>query len=183
MLTKVGIFVLGLSLGILGTMALLCLPRHNWMPLTRDGQGLAWMNDAFVDADIPFPETTSPEGKAKFVDRGVGRGIELGFLVKTKMGKLDTSKLPAKYKKTEKHGEFTFGPTDTVVYTSHVQFTLKDADGFTLISTSSEPMEVWSGQENVLQGFGKDPIPDALVRRTKSIEMELMFDKCDTCRP
>jgi hypothetical protein len=63
-----------------------------------------------------------PQGKAKFVDRGTGRGPELGFLVETRMDKLDVSKLPAKYKRVEQHGEYTIGPTETVVYTAHLEF-------------------------------------------------------------
>ena|ERR1700686_2729511 len=71
-------------------------------------------NDALFEVDISFPETSSPEGKVKFVDRGVGRGTELGFLVKSRMDKLDVTKLPAKYRKTEQRGELTIEPTDTV---------------------------------------------------------------------
>lgn len=153
------------------------------MTLTKDGQGLAFTSAVLFDADIPMPDTTPPTGEAKFVDRGAGRGAELGFIVKTKMDKLDISKLPAKYKKTEKHGDYTHEPTDTVVYTGRLEFTLKDADGFVLMTTDSEPVEIWSGQENTLQGIAKDAVPRPLAIRTKQIQVQLDFDKCETCRP
>ena len=71
-------------------------------------------------------------------------------------------------------------PTETVVYDAHLEFTLKDADGFTLMKTESPSENLMSGQKNTLQGFAKDLIPLAFVKRTKSIETILVFDKCDT---
>lgn len=183
MVRKLVFILIGVVLGSSATYVLLHFPHHNWVPLTKQGKGLAWSSDALFNVDIPFPETTSPEGKFKFVNRGIGHGTELGFLVKTKMDKLDVSKLPAKYKTTEQRGQFTIGPTDAVVYTGHLDFTLKDGDGFVLMTTKSEPIEIWSGKENTLQGFAKDSVPDAVVKRTVSVEMELTFDKCETCRP
>jgi hypothetical protein len=181
--------LLGVLLGVGGAYVVLHHRSSKWMALSREGEGLAYMNDVF-SADIIMPKVTPPEGQFKFVDRGLGKGEELGFLVKVKMEKLDQAKLPGKYKKTVNQGEFTIGPTETVVYTSHIDFTFKDADGFVLFKTKSEddpgtqwPMEVWSGQETTLQGFGKDPVPSAVIARTKSIEMTLVLDKCDTCRP
>lgn len=79
------------------------------------------------------------------------------------MDKLDISKLPARYKKTEKHGDWTDEPTDTVVYTGHPEVTLKDADGFVLMTTASKPLQIWSVQENTLQGIAKDAISHPLV--------------------
>jgi hypothetical protein len=150
---------------------------------------LAYKNEVFA-GDITMPTIYPPEGQFKFIDRSMGKGEELGFLVKVKMDKLDQAKLPAKYKKTVSQGEYTIGPTETVVYTSHIEFTLKDADGFVLFKTLSEedpgtqwPMEIWSGQETTLQGFAKDAIPAAVIDRTKKVEMQLTLDKCDTCRP
>jgi hypothetical protein len=106
MLRRLALIVFGIVLGAVGTYFLLRIPSHKWMPLTREGQGLAWSNDSLFNADILFPNTTPPDGKAKFVDRGLGHGNELGFLVKTKMDKLDVSKLPAKCKKTEEHNNY-----------------------------------------------------------------------------
>lgn len=99
------------------------------------------------------------------------------------MDKLDTSKLPEKYKKPQPWGKFTLDPTSSGTYDAHLEFTLKDADGFTLMTTKSDPVYVESGQENILQGFSQDAVPDPLVRRTKSIVMQLVLDKCETCRP
>jgi hypothetical protein len=78
---------------------------------------------------------------------------------------------------------YTIGPTDTVTYSSHLEFTVKDADGFVLMTTSSDPTDIWSGQENVLQGFAKDAIPSPLLTKTKTIQMQLVVDKCNTCQP
>src|SRR5713101_3924741 len=155
--------VVGVVIGVTCTYAVLHRTNRDWIQLKKDGHGLAWANDTLFDADIPMPTTQDPHGQAKFVDRGIGKGEELGFLVTDDIGKLDTSKLPAKYKRVEQHGEYTIGPTETVVYSSHLEFTLKDADGFVLTKTKSDSIDLWSGQENTLQGFAQDSIPDALV--------------------
>jgi hypothetical protein len=176
-------FVAGLVLGTACTYAVMHRVNHRWIELQIENDGLAYSNEVFVEADIPLPKVEEPRGQAKFVDRGLGRGNELGFLIKLTVGKLDTSKLPGKYKKTEQYSQHTLGPTDTVVYDGHVEFSLKDPDGFILATPKSDTLNVWSGQENVLQGFATDSIPDALVKRTKSIVMQVNLDKCDTCRP
>jgi hypothetical protein len=181
-LVALGLFV-GVVIGAACTYAVMRRVNHKWMELAKEQRGLAYSSEVFVEADIPMPDMKDPHGQAKFVDRGVGRGTELGFLVKASMDKLDTDKLPEKYKKSQPYGRFTIGPTDAVVYSGHLDFTLEDADGFTLISTKSEPISVWSGQENTLQGFARDTIPEALAHRTKKIVMQLVLDKCDTCQP
>lgn len=175
--------VLGVIVGVVCTYAVMHRITHNWMELTKENHGLAYSNEVFVEADIPLPDMKDPHGQAKFVDRGVGKGTELGFLVKASMDKLDTSKLPEKYRKPQPWGKFTLGPTESATYTAHLEFTLKDADGFTLITTKSDLMYVASGQENTLQGFAQETIPDALAKRTKTIVMQLVLDKCETCRP
>ena len=183
MFRRLALLVLGIIFGSLGTYFLVRTPSHRWMKLGLDQKGLEWDNDVLFGGNIPFPNVTAPQGQAKFVDRGIGKGTELGYIVTAKMDKLDVNKLPEKYKKVEHQGDYTIGPTDTVVYEAHLAFTLKDADDFTLMTTASEPLEIWSGQENKLQGFAKDSIPDALIKRTKRIEVMLDFDKCDTCKP
>ena len=189
MLKYISFAVLGVMLGSIATYFLVRHHSSKWRPLDKEYQGLAYKNEVFA-GDITMPTIYPPEGQFKFIDRGMGKGEELGFLVKVKMDKLDQAKLPAKYKKTVSQGEYTIGPTETVVYTSHIEFTLKDADGFVLFKTLSEedpgtqwPMEIWSGQETTLQGFAKDAIPAAVIDRTKKVEMQLTLDKCDTCRP
>jgi hypothetical protein len=174
--------VLGAAIGVACTYAVMHRTNHNWMELSRDHHGLAYSNEVFVEADIPMPDMKDPHGQAKFVDRGVGRGLELGFLVKASMDKLDTSKLPEKYKKETLWGKLTLAPTKEVTYNAHLEFTLKDKDGFTLLTTKSEPMYVESGQENTLQGFAQDSVPEATAQRTKIIEVRLVLDKCETCR-
>jgi hypothetical protein len=186
-LTVIGLVALALLAGVViggaCTYALMHRVNHNWMKLTKEHHGLAYSNEVFVEADIPLPDMKDPDGQAKFVDRGLGKGTELGFLVRATMDKLDTSKLPEKYKKPQPWGNFTLDPTTSVTYDAHLEFTLKDADGFELMTTKSDPVYVESGQENSLQGFAEDAIPDPLVRRTKSIVMQLVLDKCETCRP
>jgi hypothetical protein len=186
-LNKIGLLVIGLLFGVVigaaCTFGFLHHPNHNWIQLTKDGKGLAYSLHGIFDTDISMPNLASPTGQAKFVDRDLGKGTELGFVVKTTMDKLDTTRLPARYKQTQKFGEGTIGPTDTVTYSSHLEFTLKDPDGFVLMTTSSDPMDIWSGQENVLQGFAKDAIPASLLTRTRAIQMQLVVDKCQTCQP
>jgi hypothetical protein len=188
MLKNIILFLLGLCLGAILTYTLLRHHSSKWRPLSKTS--VAYGSEAVL-VDIPMPKLTTPSGQVKFVNRGLGKGEELGFLVKVKMDPLDQSKLPAKYKKSEEQsGGWTIGPTETVVYTSHIDFTIKDVDGFVLFNTRSEidpgtqwPMKIWSGQENTLQGFGQDSIPDAVIDRTKTIEIQLILDKCDNCRP
>jgi hypothetical protein len=180
----IGLGVLvGVAVGVTCTYSVLRRTNRDWVQLKEEGHGLAYKNEALFDVDIPMPTVQDPQGQAKFVDRGIGKGEELGFLVKDNIGKLDTSKLPAKYKRVEQRGEYTIEPTENIVYASHLEFTLKDADGFVLTKTKSDSIDLWSGQENTLQGFAQDSIPEALVKRTKAIEMQLVFDKCETCRP
>jgi hypothetical protein len=188
MLKNMSLLFLGFCLGAIITYAVLRHHSSKWMPLSK--ASLAYKNDA-IFVNIPMPKIGPPTGQVKFVNRGTGKGEELGFLIKVKMDPLDQSKLPAKYKKSEEQpGGWTIGPTETVVYTSHIDFTLKDADGFVLFKTKSEedpgtqwPMKVWSGQENTLQGFGQDSVPSGVIERTRAIEMQLVLDKCDNCRP
>ncbi len=170
-------------MGVACTHTVMHRTNHNWVELSRDHHGLAYSNEVFVDADIPLPDMKDPHGQAKFVDRGVGKGLELGFLVKASMDKLDVSKLPEKYRKPQPLGKFTLEPTESVTYTAHLEFTLKDKDGFTLLTTKSDPIYVESGQENTLQGFAQDSVAETTALRTKSIEVKLVLNKCETCRP
>lgn len=183
MLRRLALVLLGIVVGAVGTYFSLRVPSHKWMPLIPDQHWLYWNNNVLFGGDIPFPNLTPIEGQAKFVDRGVGKGIELGYAVHTNMDKLDLNKLPEKYKKVEEHGNFSIGPIDTAVYTAHLEFTLKDGDGFTLMTTQSEPFQIWSGRDNKLQGFAKDPIPEATVKRTRSVLMTVGFETCNTCEP
>jgi hypothetical protein len=173
----------GLCLGVFGMIAFNHRRSTHWIPLALEAHGLSWQNDVLFGDDIPFPDVANPSGQVKFVNRGIGKGTELGYVVKAKMEKLDQSKLPAKYKKVEAHGNYTIEPTETVVYDAHLEFILKDVDGFVLMRTKSESIQIWSGQDNKLQGFAVDSIPNALQKRTESVEVMLAFDKCDTCRP
>lgn len=187
MLKRLALLTLGLLvgaiIGVICTYAVMHRVNHNWVELAEEHHGLAYSNEVFAEADIPLPDMKDPHGQAKFVDRGVGKGTELGFLVKVSIDKLDTSKLPEKYKKEQRWGKITLEPTTSVTYNAHLEFILKDADGFTLMTAKSDPVYVASGEENTMQGFAQEAIPDALVHRTKSIVLRLVLDKCETCRP
>jgi hypothetical protein len=174
--------LIGVVLGVGGTYCTLHHRNGKWIELKKDGDGLGYKSEA-IFVDIPMPDMSSPTGQVKFVDRGLEKGTELGFIVKTTMKKLDTDKLPAKYKKTEQHGEYTIDPIDVVTYSSHIEFTLKDVDGFTLMTTKSEPVTVWSGKDSTFQGVAVDQVPEHGVVRTKMIQMSLVTDKCEICEP
>jgi hypothetical protein len=164
---RVAGFLVGLVVGATGAFIGLRQHNYSWMELKREGPGFLLMGKA-LDADLPLPHTTPPTGQAKFLNRGTGKGTEFGYLVKTKTDKLDVSRIPEKY--------------FAVVYSAHLEFTLKDADGFVPLTTNSPSLELWSGRENILQGIAEHPIPDTAVERTKSIFVRLVADECETCR-
>lgn len=181
-LLAAGAFV-GVVIGIACTYAVMHRVSHSWIELQTLHHGLAWANEVFSESDIQLPKQEDPQGQAKFVDRGTGKGYELGYVLTSRMEKLDQSKLPEKYKKSRPWGNLTVGPTESVAYNAHLEFILKDADGFELMTTKSEPLYVLSGDENKMQGFATDSIPDALIRRTKNTFVRLVLDKCATCQP
>jgi len=180
-------FFFGLVLGAIGTFFFLP-QRHfsvpaNWTELATDGSGFGWASEALFNVDIPLPKVGKPHGQAKFLDRGEGgkQNILLGYIVKVSAEHLDVSKIPAKYRLPRKMGDLEVDPPKEVVYLAHAEFTLKDGDGFVLVNTKSEPLHLFSGQENVFQGIALEPIPLAVARRTKSIRVDLTADKCETC--
>jgi hypothetical protein len=175
--------LIGIIIGGVGIHQFYHYTNYKWHILTTDRTGFSWMTEALIGVDIPLPAVDKPQGKAKFLDRNdIQKGTRLGYLVSTHIAKLDTTKIPAKYKVEKKEGDFTWGPTTEVVYSAHLEFTLKDADGFVLMTTKSPPIELWSGQENVFQGEALDEIPSGITNRTKTIEMLLTADKCETCK-
>lgn len=154
-----------------------------WMDLTTEGAGFGWTSEALFNVDIALPKVSNPHGRAKFLDRSEPgkQNIKVGYVVKASVEHLDVSKIPLKYLQPRKQGDFTIDPPKEVVYIAHVDFTLKDADGFVLMAAKSEPLYLYSGQENVFQGIIGEPIPLAVAQRTKTILMGLTADKCETC--
>ena len=147
-LLGVGLLV-GVAIGVACTYAVMHRKNHNWIELTMPYEDFPIAYSIkVVDADIPVPGVRNPHGQAKFVGPGVGTATKLGFRVKVSMDKLDTTKLPEKYKKPQQQGKITTLPVDSVTYSAHLEFTLKDADGFMLASTESDPVYVQSGEEN-----------------------------------
>ncbi len=135
------------------------------------------------NVELPLPKVGKPHGQAKFLDwsQAGKQNILLGYIVKASVEHLDVTKIPAKYRQPKKEGEFEIEPPKEVVYAAHLEFTLKDADGFVLMTTKSEPLHLYSGQGNVFQGIALEPIPLAVAKRTKAILMDLTADKCATC--
>ena len=154
----------------------------NWIQLSTDGSGFGWKLEALFNADIALPEVSKPQGQAKFLDRSEGgQDIQLGYVVKASVRHLDLSKVPAKYLRPRRQGNFEIEPIKEVVYDAHIDFILKDADGFVLMTATSEPLYIYSGQENVFQGTANEQIPAGVAKRTKTIVLELTADKCETC--
>jgi hypothetical protein len=187
---KITPFLLGALVGIFlsvgATYAVLHHRNGKWIELTRGnriGGGVLYALAAVDAGGVAIPDTLAPTGKAKFLDRGLGKGLELGYIVHATMKPLDTNKLPDKYKHTVDLGGFTRLPMEEVVYASHLQFALVDADGFTLMTTTSEDDSVVSGRDNIFQGVAKDSIPGDVVARTKEIQVQLTVDSCRNCQP
>src|SRR5207244_7439147 len=69
----------------------------------------------FRSGDIPWPETTKPTGRVKFVNRNGGE--QLGYMLKLPIKPNPTAALPEKYRRTTK-GEngLEFGPPDQILY-------------------------------------------------------------------
>jgi hypothetical protein len=180
-------FCFGLVLGVVGTYFF--LPQRqlsiptDWRELATEGSGFGWTSEALFNVEIPLPKVSKPHGQAKFLDRtDAGKqNILLGYIVKASVEHLDVAKIPTKYRQPKKEGEFEIEPPKEVVYAAHLEFTLKDADGFVLMSTKSEPLHLYSGQENTFQGISQEPIPLADAKKTKAILMGLTADKCETC--
>lgn len=127
---RVALLAFGLLLSVaIGAVGAYILIRHHnrtWIELSEEHHGLAFSNEVFTDSDIPLPDIKEPHGQAKFVDRGIGKGTELSFLVQVSIEKLDTTKLPEKYKKPQQWGTLTLDPTESVTYNAHLDFMLKD---------------------------------------------------------
>jgi hypothetical protein len=180
-------FFFGLILGMIGTYFFLP-QRHSsvptkWRELVLDGSGFGWKSEALFNVDIPLPTVNKPHGQAKFLDRSQSgkENILLGYVVKASVEHLDTSKIPPKYRQPKKQGEFVIDPPTEVVYLAHLEFTLKDADGFVLLTTDTEPLHLYSGKENVFQGIALTPVSLGTAKRTSSILVALTADKCETC--
>src|SRR5215470_463519 len=114
----------------LGASTVYLLKREHgeaWISVVSDGAGFGMSSEA-LNGDIPWPETTKPSGRVKFLSRD--RGEQLGYILKLPIKPNPTAALPAKYRKTTKGDNgLEFGPPDQVAYEGHFEFTLKDADG------------------------------------------------------
>ena len=153
------------------------------MELSTEGHGYGMNSGALFSVDIPLPDVSKPHGKAKFLERSAPgkEDIELGYIINVSVNNLDVSKIPEKYRKPRQgEGDWVIEPIEQVVYVAHFDFSLKDADGFVLMSASSEPVYLYSGK-HVFQGTTRQAIPVAVAKRTKSILTNMTVEKCETC--
>jgi hypothetical protein len=175
----------GLASFAIGAVCTFLLVRHTgvvaktWFPLSTDGGGVSFNLAVFI-IDIPMPTIGRPEGRAKFLDRE--SGIDLGYVIKLPIKPLAVSTLPEKYRKTTKMDNgLEIGPPDQVGYTGHFEFTLKDADGFVLMTVSSPQENLSAGQDNTVQGETKDSISSSIAEHTKSIVARFIVESCSPC--
>jgi len=146
------------------------------------------MHSDAMFADISLPEIKQLEGKAKFIRDGVSKDeVQLGYLVTVTVDNLDTSKIPAKYRKEKvehyKGGPaFTIMPVEQVVYEARLDFILKDKDGFDLLALASQPINISSGKENKFQATFEQTVPISIASRTVEMVFSLYVKGCITCR-
>jgi hypothetical protein len=169
---------------ILGAIGMFLIVTHSrvpktWLPLSTDGGGIGFETQA-IASGIPMPKISKPEGKAKFLDRD--GGIALGYIISVPIEKLYVSTLPEKYRKmTDLGNGFQLGPPEQVIYFGHFDFTLKDADGFALMTLSSDKEDLSAGQNNPLQGATKGTVTPSIAKHTKSILVNLVIESCNPC--
>ena len=162
---------------------------EGWIEVSISGHGYSYSSEALFDSDISLPDLSALHGKIKFLRYGAdgGNHSQLGYLIRVSVKSLDTAKIPETYRQrrsVERHkgGEVILEPVQQVVYKVHFEFELKDKDGFVLMSTTSEPSYLYSGQENVFQGIAQQKISLEKAKHTKSVTLNMSVEKCETCR-
>lgn len=153
-----------------------------WVQVSTDGSGIAYESRVFLE-DIPLPDVQSPKGKVKFLDRRTAGPdeLQLGYLLQVSVLGLDATKIPEKYRKPRKHGNLEIDPLTQVVYVVHFGFTLRDADGFDLVTSTSEPLYLSSGKENLFQGLVPQQFPRQLAAQTKNVIVQMVVERCESC--
>jgi hypothetical protein len=167
---------------ILGAIAMSLYKRERasrWISVVSDSAGFG-MSNAALNGDIPWPHTTKPSGRVKFLNRD--RGEQLGYILKLPIKPNPVSALPAKYRKTTKEENgLEFGPPDQVLYEGHFEFTLKDADGFVLIKMNGPVEHLSADSENQVQGTTDDVVPQTVIARTKEVNVSFLVTSCNPC--
>jgi hypothetical protein len=136
--------------------------------------------DAVLNIDIPFPKTTKPSGRVKFLNRD--KGQQLGYVLKLPIAPNPTSALPEKYRRKIKRPDgFEEGPPDQVLYEGHFEFTLKDADGFVLTKISGPTEHLSANSDNAVQGTTAEVVSESVIDRTKEVDVNFFATSCNPC--
>jgi hypothetical protein len=151
-----------------------------WIAVLSDGGGFG-METAALNADIPWPGTTKPTGRVKFLNRD--RGQQLGYTIKLPIKPNPTAVLPEKYRRTTKDANgLEFGPPEQVLYEGHFEFTLKDVDGFVLMKMDGPTEHLSAGSDNAVQGSTEQTVPTSVVNRTKKVDVSFVAVSCNPCQ-
>jgi hypothetical protein len=168
---------------ILGATSMNLLKRErqsDWISVTSDGGGIAFESTA-LNGDVPWPETTKPTGRVKFLSRD--KGEQLGYLIKLPIKPNPTAALPEKYRrKTKDPSGVEFGPPDQVLYEGHFEFTLKDADRFVLMRVSGPTEHLSAASDNSVQGTTEETVPASVIERAEEVDVSFVVVTCNPCQ-
>ena len=154
--------------------------RYAWISVVSDGKGFGMSSEA-LNGDIPWPDTTKPSGRVKFLNRD--KGEQLGYVLELPIKPNPVSALPARYRKTTKDATgMEFGPPDQVLYAGHFEFTLKDGDGYVLLKMDGPVEHLSAAAENSVQGTTDQTVPDSVIRRTKEVDVDFLVTSCNPCQ-
>src|SRR5579872_61591 len=155
-------------------------PSSGWIAVVSDGGGFS-METAALNGDIPWPGTTKPSCRVKFLNRDNGQ--QLGYVIKLPIKPNPTAALPEKYRRTTKGSNgFEFSPPDEVLYEGHFEFTLKDTDGFVLMKMDGPTEHLSAGSDNAVQGSTEQTVPTSVVNRTKRVDVSFVSVSCNPCQ-
>jgi hypothetical protein len=174
-----GIAIIAFAAGSASTYWLRRERAYSWISVVSDGNGFAMTTEA-LNGDIPWPGTTKPSGRVKFLKRD--NGEQFGYVLKAPIKPNPTSALPAKYRqRTKDKNGLEFGPPDQVLYEGHFEFTLKDADGFVLLKMNGPVEHLSAGSDNPVQGMTDATVPPSVVERTKEVDVSFLVTSCNPC--
>ena len=177
--TTIVVAIASFILGVTCMYLLKRTPTSRWVSVTSDGKGFA-MEDAAFNGDIPWPKTTKPSGRVKFLSRD--KGEQLGYVLKLPISPNPTSALPEKYRRTTTDPRgYEVGPPDQVVYKGHFEFILKDADGFVLTKLSGPTGYLFAESDNSVQDTIEQGVPTSVVERTSEVDVSFVVTSCNPC--
>lgn len=175
-----GVAVLAFVIGATSIYLLQKERRYAWISVVSDGGGFGMSSEA-LNGDIPWPDTTKPSGRVKFLNRD--KGERLGYVLRLPIKPNPVAALPAKYQKTTKDATgVEFGPPNQVLYEGHFQFTLKDGDGFVLLKMDGPVEHLSAAAENSVQGTTDQTVPDSVIKRTKEVDAGFLVTSCNPCQ-